>query len=98
MEIFFFFSKSVSGYFKAKKQKQRKKFKWPLSRGGGKGLSGRATKKNFFCGFLYFVVEPLGEDERKEPGFLSPYTNTADKVPVIDIEHRCLTVYVCGPI
>ena len=45
----FFLSNSVSGYFKTRK-KNKKKFVWPLSRGeGGKGLSGRATKKrNFF--------------------------------------------------
>ena len=31
----FFWSKSVSGYFKTKKIKTEKKFLWPLSRGGG---------------------------------------------------------------
>ena len=41
--------KSVSGYFKTK-TRRKKKFLLPLSRGGGgKGLSGTATKKkNFF--------------------------------------------------
>ena len=43
-------SKSVSGYFKRKKQKSKKKV--PMTTlprgGGGKGLSGRATKKRTF--------------------------------------------------
>ena len=44
----FFLSEFVSGYFNTKKNP----FSTKLERGGGYGLSDRATKRNdFFCGF-----------------------------------------------